>query len=57
MVVKDAVRLLGIIDEFSVLQNNEIYCSFTEDSNTIIHLENLPAMVVKNPCLHRNKNI
>jgi len=51
ILVPKAARLLGVIDEYGVLDENELYCVVCEDElhfNPIIG----DVFIVKNPCLH-----
>jgi len=39
--VEKAARLIGIIDEFGVLKENEIYCSYSANENDQIVVHNV----------------
>ncbi len=42
---------MGVIDEYQILKEDEMYCVISEDDVTFEEVEG-PIVVVKNPCLH-----
>lgn len=50
ILVKQAARLMGILDEYRVLEPNQVYVSFKEGEHTVVKSGRV--VVTRNPCLH-----
>ncbi len=51
IVVPKAARLLGVLDEYSILEEDELYCAYSLDDNEV-HIVEGDVVIVRNPCLH-----
>ncbi|EGR31631.1 RNA-dependent rna polymerase, putative [Ichthyophthirius multifiliis] len=49
--VEKSARLLGILDEFNLLEENQVYANYSKDGELFQEIEG-KVIVVKNPCLH-----
>lgn len=52
ILVKKAARLLGVLDEFGILKENEIFVAVCEDNVGKIEYINGKVFITKNPCIH-----
>lgn len=51
ILVEKAARVIGILDEFGILEANEAYCCISPEIDTFIRVEG-KMIVTRNPCLH-----
>jgi RNA-dependent RNA polymerase len=54
ILVEKAARVLGVVDEYGILKENEVYCIVSVDgeSREILQTESGNVMITRNPCLH-----
>eukprot|EP00828_Plagiopyla_frontata_P043393 TRINITY_DN6753_c0_g2_i1.p1 TRINITY_DN6753_c0_g2~~TRINITY_DN6753_c0_g2_i1.p1 ORF type:complete len:522 (+),score=59.67 TRINITY_DN6753_c0_g2_i1:290-1855(+) len=52
ILVKKAARLLGVLDEYGILNENEIFVTICQDNTTEIEYISGKVCITKNPCIH-----
>ena len=52
ILVKDGVFLMGVLDPYGVLKQDEIFIQVREDKSSTPKIMQKPAFIYRNPCLH-----